>query len=74
MVPLSTLPVGQTACVLSIETPDVALQMLRLGVSVGDEVLVVAKVPGNGPVVLMKDGQELALGRDVAHYLTVAPV
>ena len=51
----------------------VRTNLIRLGLCVGDTVKCVAKVP-NGPVVLSKGLQEVAIGNDFAKNILVREI
>lgn len=51
------------------QIPDELLgDLLRLGISTGDEVLCISSIPG-GPVILQQELQELALGEKFAKLI-----
>lgn len=48
-------------------------EILRLGISEGEEVLCISKLPG-GPVVMENDLQEIAIGNEIAKLIKVRKI
>lgn len=67
---LDTLKTGQAATITSIPDGDVAFQALRLGISPGEQVTCVARIPA-GPIVIQKGGMELAIGKSLCEGIEV---
>lgn len=56
--------------ITTIPKENIRAQALRFGISEGAEVSCAEKVPG-GPVVLVRNLQEIAVGRNLAEQITV---
>lgn len=61
---------GDKFQITTIPDQNVRAQALRFGISEGAEVACAEKVPG-GPVVLEKNLQEIAVGRNLAEQIKV---
>lgn len=70
---LNDITKGQTVRIERISCPDVETQALRLGISAGDVVQCLAKVP-SGPVVIRHGGMELAIGKPLGVHIFVSRV
>lgn len=70
MLTLNDLKAGQTALIQEIANPETALQALRIGISAGERIMCVAKIPA-GPTVIQKGGMEFALGQDLCREIKV---
>ena len=70
MTTLNELQVGQKAVITDILDTDIATQAFRLGISVGELVCCLARVPA-GPVVIQRGGMELALGQALCYQIEV---
>lgn len=63
------------ACIIEcVNSPEAQLVLLRFGLSVGDSLKVLAKLPAGGPMVLQCGQVELALGEQYANEITVSVV
>lgn len=71
MTTLDCIKTGQAVTITAIADSDVAVQALRLGLSVGEQVMCVARIPA-GPIVVERAGMELALGKDICRKIEVA--
>lgn len=49
-------------------------RLLDMGITPGTEVTVMAVHPFKGPVVVKAEGTPIAIGRHIAHDITVRPV
>jgi DtxR family Mn-dependent transcriptional regulator len=74
-VPLTDLPVGQTAVVSEVDDEDAALlrHLNELGLIPGTEVEPLAVAPFDGPITLRIADQERPVGSAVAHHVWVQP-
>jgi Fe2+ transport system protein FeoA len=70
---LADAKAGQTVLLQAVKDSDTEMTLLRVGLSLGQTVLVLAKPPG-GPVVLQQDGLELALGHMYAAAIDITLV
>lgn len=70
MTTLNELHVGQKAVIKDILDTDIATQAFRLGISQGEQISCLAKVP-SGPVVIQRGGMELAIGEALCHQIEV---
>ena len=61
---------GQRLRITRVESRDVATQIIRFGLGEGETALCQEKLP-RGPVVLRKNRQEIAIGRDLAQAIHV---
>ena len=54
-----------------IKIPDsIKLELIRLGISEGNSLTCISKIP-NGPVVIRKDLNEIAIGHSYAKLITI---
>lgn len=65
--------VGEDCLISAIGDAETAMLALRLGVSEGERVTVISRIPG-GPVVLRQGSRELALGRNICQHIQVTPL
>ncbi len=70
MPTLDDLKVGHCALIKHIQDPDVATQALRMGISVGETITCLARVP-SGPTVIQRGGMELAIGQALSQQIEV---
>ncbi|MFM7468951.1 MAG: ferrous iron transport protein A [Vampirovibrionales bacterium] len=71
MLSLPHAPLAQPLLLQDITHDETAMLLLRLGIFIGDEVNISAKLPGQGPIVLSRNGQEVALGYEYAQTVWV---
>jgi len=64
--------IGENCVIAAIGDPETAMLALRLGVSEGEQVTVISRIPG-GPVVLRQGSRELALGRSICQHIQIIP-
>jgi Fe2+ transport system protein FeoA len=62
--------VGEDCFIGAINDPDTAMIAMRLGVSEGERVTVISRIPG-GPVVIRQGERELALGRSLCQSIEI---
>lgn len=72
-VTLDQMRAGDWLCVVRISDPVTATNAMRLGIAAGEHLQVASKVPG-GPIVIRRDGLEVALGRDLCREIVVESV
>lgn len=70
---LSKAKKGSQYTVVAVNDDYARIQALRFGIGEGALVKCIAKIPA-GPIVLRSGHQEIAIGRDLAHRITVAEV
>lgn len=70
---LSEIKSGQSVKIKGIFDQQCAVQALRMGITEGEVVMCVARVP-QGPTVLQHGGMEVAVGRDLCRKIEVEPV
>ena len=61
---------GQRLVIQAIASPEISTQIIRFGLGVGEAAICQEKLP-NGPVILRKNRQEIAIGRDLARAITI---
>jgi len=61
---------GQVFVIRTIDDPHARLAAIRFGIAEGARAACQTVLPG-GPVVVRKGKQEMALGRNLAHRITV---
>ena len=61
---------GQRVVIRAIASPEVSTQIIRFGLGVGESAICQEKLP-QGPIVLRKNRQEIAIGRQLARAITV---
>lgn len=64
---------GQAFIITAINDDFARLQAIRFGIAEGARAICQTVLPG-GPVVVRKGKQEMALGRNLAHRIQIAPV
>jgi Fe2+ transport system protein FeoA len=64
---------GQRLVIRAIASPDIGTQIIRFGLGVGETAVCQEKLP-KGPIVLRKNRQEIAIGRELARAITVEVV
>ncbi len=64
---------GDKIRILKIEDPQVRFQAIRFGIGEGADVRCAEKLPA-GPIVLRRGRQEIAVGRGIAHSISVEAV
>jgi Fe2+ transport system protein FeoA len=64
--------VGEDCLIMGITDPETAMIAMRLGVSEGERVTVISRIPG-GPIVLRQGARELALGRSLCQGIQIQP-
>ena len=67
---LSDAKVGSTFEVISISDEKLLSDAMRFGIEVNSNLKVIAKLPG-GPIVIQKDEQQIAIGKDLAKAVEV---
>lgn len=67
---LNDMKKGQKAVIKEFQDIEVAAQSIRIGISPGEMITCITKVPG-GPVVLQKNGMELAIGQNICRKILV---
>jgi ferrous iron transport protein A len=70
MATLNDLKTGQSAVIREIQDGETAVQALRMGISPGERITCVAKIPA-GPTVIQKGGMELAIGQGLCKQIEV---
>jgi Fe2+ transport system protein FeoA len=70
--PLMKVKAGSAVRVVSVPRGNLRAQFIRLGISEGERVVCIARLPG-GTVVLQKNRQEIALGHRLAMQVVVRP-
>lgn len=61
---------GQRVVIRQIDSPEVKTQIIRFGLGEGESAICQEKLP-SGPIVLRKNRQEIAIGRNLARAITV---
>lgn len=75
MIALNQLPVGQTAVIEELALPEsVEHHLMHMGFSPEAQVLAVRRAPAGDPTVYAIDGMEIALRRETAQGILVAPI
>lgn len=67
---LALAPNNKLIEVISIKDNKLLEDALRFGIEVGNFIKVISKLPG-GPVIIQKDEQQLAIGRELAKAIEV---
>jgi Fe2+ transport system protein FeoA len=71
---LSELRVGTTAVVEALDLPDeIGHHLMHMGFAPEARVVVVRRAPAGDPTVYSIDGFEIALRRETARFIRVAP-
>jgi ferrous iron transport protein A len=61
---------GAPVTIVSLPAGDIKAQLIRLGISEGDTVRCIERLPG-GTIVLQKNRQEIAVGYELAKKISV---
>ncbi|MBO8128093.1 MAG: ferrous iron transport protein A [Peptococcaceae bacterium] len=61
---------GHILRIVAIENPEVRAQVIRFGISEGEMVKCSEVIPA-GPIIICKNRQEIAFGRNLAQSITV---
>lgn len=61
---------GMPVTVVKLPTGEIKSQLIRLGISEGDKIKCIERLPG-GTIVVQKNRQEIALGFDLAKKIHV---
>lgn len=61
---------GQRLVIRAVGSPEINTQIIRFGLGVGETAVCQEKLP-QGPIVLRKNRQEIAIGRELARSITV---
>ncbi|WAM32996.1 FeoA family protein [Caldicellulosiruptor morganii] len=67
---LDMVPKGQEVVIKSIKNKNAKIYALRFGISEGSKVKCIGKIK-NGPVILRKNHQEIAIGQGFAKEIEV---
>ncbi len=67
---LDTAPKKQLLEVVSISQEKLSEDAMRFGIEAGECVQIVNKLPG-GPIVIQKNQQQIAIGRELARVIEV---
>lgn len=62
---------GKYITVLSLPEGVLRVQLIRLGITIGDKIFCVERLPG-GTVVIQKNRQEIALGYELARQISIS--
>jgi Fe2+ transport system protein FeoA len=62
---------GKYIIILELPEGILRVQLIRLGISVGDKIFCLERLPG-GTVVIQKNRQEIALGHDLARQIIIS--
>jgi ferrous iron transport protein A len=61
---------GTYLILLNLPTGSIKVQFIRLGISEGDKVMCIERLPG-GTIVIQKNRQEIAIGYDLARKIII---
>lgn len=67
---LDMISKGQEVVIKSIKSKNAKIYALRFGINEGSKVKCIAKI-NNGPVILRKNHQEVAIGKELARQIEV---
>lgn len=70
MSTLNDIKIGQTVIIKEIRDLDIETQALRMGISPGEQVVCLARIPA-GPTVIQRGGMELAIGKTLCRQIEV---
>ncbi len=68
---LDTARKGKYITILALPQGLVKVQLIRLGISEGDKIFCLERLPG-GTVVIQKNRQEIALGHELAKQILIS--
>ncbi|MCC6549436.1 MAG: ferrous iron transport protein A [Ignavibacteriaceae bacterium] len=60
---------GNYITIMQLPSGNIKVQLIRIGISVGDKVFCLERLPG-GTIVIQKNRQEIAIGYDLARQIT----
>ncbi|MBU2491384.1 MAG: ferrous iron transport protein A [Bacteroidetes bacterium] len=61
---------GSPVTILSLPEGEIKVRLIRLGISEGDTVFCLERLPG-GTIIIQKNRQEIAIGFDLANKIKV---
>jgi Fe2+ transport system protein FeoA len=64
---------GTHCTIVCLPTGEIKIQLIRMGISEGDTITCVERLPG-GTIVIQKTRQEIALGFELAKNIQVLPI
>jgi Fe2+ transport system protein FeoA len=67
---LSFLKRGEKGIITDIAHPTLRIEALRFGICIGQSIECCEVIP-SGPVIVKKGNQEIAIGRQLANYITI---
>jgi len=70
MIPLNYSPAGQWLRICSIPSGIIFTQFIRFGISEGERILCIERLPG-GTIVVQKNRQQIAIGHNLAKQIFV---
>lgn len=70
-VTLDTVKKGTAITIVSLPSGEIKSQLIRMGITEGDRVLCIERLPG-GTIVIQKKRQEIALGSKLAKAIEIA--
>jgi len=73
MIPLDVSPSGQWLRVCSIPGGVIFTQFIRFGISEGERIMCIERLPG-GTIVLQKNRQQIAIGHTLAKQIFVVVI
>lgn len=73
MITLDQAPIGQQVRIERIQDEEIAMMAVRLGIAVGEMIVVASKIPG-GPLVIRRGRVDIALGRELCKGIDITPV
>lgn len=68
---LSTVKKGSRVRITSLPSGLLKIQLIRIGISEGDKVYCLERLPG-GTIVLQKNRQEIAIGSELAKQIIIS--
>lgn len=63
---------GNYVTIVNLPSGEVKIQFIRIGISEGDKLLCLERLPG-GTIVLQKNRQEIAIGHNLARQISYTP-
>ena len=70
---LESAPKNQALEVVSISEEKLLTDAMRFGIEIGECITIINKLPG-GPIVIQKNQQQIAIGRELAKVIQIKVV
>lgn len=73
-IQLSDLPKGSSARIMEVDTAEVQMALVRLGITPGDTCVLASKAPFGDPLAIAVNGTKIAIRKRDAAHVWVSPI